>query len=76
MASAAGLSPPRDLSNSAEELWDVLAKLSEDQRTAVVLRYYGGYRSAEIARLLDVPAATVRSHLRRGLALLRKELEP
>jgi DNA-directed RNA polymerase specialized sigma24 family protein len=41
----------------------------------VVLRYYGGYRASEIARIVDMPAATVRSHIRRGLALLRKELE-
>ena len=76
VASAAGMSPPAEVSSSAGELWDVLARLSEEQRTAVVLRYYGGYRSAEIARLLEMPAATVRSHLRRGLAVMRKELEP
>lgn len=68
--------PPAGLSSDATELWDVLAELSEDQRTAIVLRYYGGYRASEISRIVDQPAATVRSHLRRGLAKLRGELEP
>jgi RNA polymerase sigma factor (sigma-70 family) len=58
-----------------DELWDVLARLSEDQRMAVVLRYYGGHSASDIATMLAIPAATVRSHLRRGLATLRKELE-
>ena len=68
--------PPDDLSPEAGELWDVLANLSDAQRVVVVLRYYGRYRAAEIAELLDLPASTVRSHLRRGLSGLRKELEP
>ncbi len=68
--------PPPSLGQDASELWDVLGRLSEDQRVAVVLRYYGGYRSSEIAEIANMPAATVRSHLRRGLARLRRELEP
>lgn len=63
------------VSPQANELWDVLARLSDDQRIAVVLRYYGGYAAPDIAAMLEIPAATVRSHLRRGLATLRKELE-
>ena len=63
-----------DLSHEAGELWDVLEKLTGDQRIVVVLRYYGGYRAAEIASMVGMPAATVRSHLHRALALLKKEL--
>lgn len=66
---------PAGLASDAGELWDVLDKLPEDQRIAIVLRYYGGYRASEIATITEMPAATVRSHLRRGLAALRKELE-
>ena len=65
---------PTDLPAEAGDLWDVLARLSEDQRIAVVLRYFYGYRSSEISTVVDMPAATVRSHLRRGLAQLKKEL--
>lgn len=67
--------PPNSLSRGASELWDVLARLPENQRIVVVLRYYGGYRSSEIATIVDMPSATVRSHLRRGLAALRKDLD-
>ena len=67
--------PPAGLADSAGELWDVLGKLPEDQRIAVVLRYYGGYKASEIAKIVDMPGATVRSHLRRGLAALRRELD-
>ena len=66
---------PAGLASAAGELWDVLGALPEDQRIAVVLKYYGGYRASEIAKILDVPGATVRSHLRRGLTALRKELD-
>ena len=63
------------MSAYAPELWDVLTRLTDDQRLAVVLRYYGGYTASDIAGMLEMPAATVRSHLRRGLATLKKELE-
>ena len=63
------------MSAGASELWDVLTRLSDEQRTAVVLRYYGGYTASDTSTMLEMPAATVRSHLRRGLATLKKELE-
>lgn len=63
------------VSAAASELWDVLTRLSDEQRMVVVLRYYGGYPASEIAGMLEMPAATVRSHLRRGLAALKRELE-
>ncbi len=63
------------VSAGASELWDVLTRLSDEQRTAVVLRYYGGYTASDLSTMLKMPAATVRSHLRRGLATLKKELE-
>ena len=37
------------VSASAGELWDVLTRLSDEQRIAVVLRYYGGYSASDIA---------------------------
>jgi len=65
---------PAGLSVEAADLWDVLAKLTDEQRIAVVLRYYGGYRASEIAAIIGIPAATVRSHVKRALAALKKEL--
>jgi len=67
--------PPETLPDRVSHLWDVLAKLSEDQRIAVVLRYYGQYRASEIAEIMDIPSSTVRSHVKRGLQLLRRELD-
>ena len=63
------------VSAEASELWDVLARLSDDHRMVVVLRYYGGYTASDIAAMLEMPSATVRSHLRRGLATLKEELQ-
>jgi RNA polymerase sigma factor (sigma-70 family) len=63
------------VSAEASELWDVLTRLSTDQRLVVVLRYYGGYAASDVSAMLEIPAATVRSHLRRGLATLKKELQ-
>lgn len=66
--------PPGGLDLGACELWDVLGRLSEDERIAVTLRYFGRYRAVEIARLVDAPPSTVRSRIRRGLHKLRREL--
>jgi len=65
---------PADLTPEADELWDVLDRLTEHQRIAVVLKFYCGYRAHEIGKIVDQPAATVRSHLRRAMATMRKEL--
>lgn len=67
---------PSDLDPDACELWDVLGHLTEDERIAVTLRYFGRYRASEIARLVDEPPSTVRSRIQSGLAKLKKELEP
>ena len=67
-------SRPSDLAPDADSLWDVLEHLTEQQRIAVVLRYYCGCNASEIATVIDQPAATVRSHLRRALQTMRKEI--
>jgi DNA-directed RNA polymerase specialized sigma24 family protein len=53
---------------------DVISKLPIDQRTAVVLRYWGGLRDHEIADAMGVRPGTARSHLSRATIRLRKEL--
>ena len=68
--------PPSGLDPESCELWDVLDRLTEDERIAVTLRYFGRYRAAEIARLVDEPPSTVRSRIRSSLHKLREELEP
>jgi RNA polymerase sigma-70 factor, ECF subfamily len=49
----------------------LLTTLPEAQRAALVLRYQEDMLPEEIAATLDAPVATVKSHLQRGLKLLR-----
>lgn len=50
-------------------------QLDEPYRSTVLLRYFEELNSSEIARLHDVPPATVRTRLRRGLEQLRQRLD-
>ena len=61
-------------SDAPRTLDDALDRLSASQRIAVVLRSYYQLTDAEIAELTSWPLGTTKSHLRRGLANLRKEL--
>jgi len=71
--------PPSDaLVESAEahaRLVQELTRLREPYRTALLLRYFEGKSPQEIAERQGVPAATVRSHLKRGLDDLRERLD-
>ncbi|MCZ6571663.1 MAG: sigma-70 family RNA polymerase sigma factor [Planctomycetota bacterium] len=53
-----------------------IARLPARYRDAIVLHYLEGLTALEIARLLGVPDATVRTRLRRGRQLLRGVLGP
>jgi RNA polymerase sigma-70 factor (ECF subfamily) len=54
-------------------LEELLLALPEAMRVAVVLRYQEEMSPDEIAKLLGQPVATVKSHLQRGLQLLRRK---
>ena len=54
-----------------DELWQRLDRLRPDERSCVVLRFYLDLPLTGIARLLDLPVGTVKSHLHRAVATLR-----
>ena len=51
-----------------------LAGLTEVQREALLLAYYGGYTYKEVAELLDVPLGTIKTRMRDGIIRLRDML--
>lgn len=58
---------------AAAELHRLLLRLQPDARVVMVLRYQEDLDPADIARVLDMPIATVKSHLRRSLDWLRTQ---
>lgn len=56
------------------ELLDSVARLPHKQRAVLVLRYWADLPEAEIAEIVGVRPATVRSITARALARLKKEL--
>ncbi|MBX5494205.1 MAG: sigma-70 family RNA polymerase sigma factor [Bryobacteraceae bacterium] len=58
----------------SRKLRRLIAALPERQRVIVVLRYQEDMDPSEIAAVLDMPVATVKSYLYRALSVLRKEL--
>jgi RNA polymerase sigma-70 factor (ECF subfamily) len=51
-----------------------LGALPRRQREAIALRYLAGLSEEEVSRSLDITPSSVRTHLQRGLASLRRHL--
>ncbi len=66
-----GVSLETRTSPLGSRLEGLLATLPEAQRAALILRYQEDLTPEEIAATLGAPLATVKSHLQRGLKLLR-----
>lgn len=58
----------------SRQLRQLVASLPATQRAVLALRYQEDRTPEEIAELLRMPVATVKSHLRRTLRLLREKL--
>jgi RNA polymerase sigma-70 factor (ECF subfamily) len=67
----------------AREVWDLalaghvreaMGALSESERAAIELAYFGGLTYQQVAAELDQPEGTVKSRIRAGLKKLRREL--
>jgi RNA polymerase sigma-70 factor (ECF subfamily) len=72
-----GESPLREL--EARELGaaieQAIARLRPEYRSCILLRFVEGYSYEEIARILDVPLGTVKTHIHRARNELRRYLE-
>lgn len=53
---------------------DFIDELPDDQREALIMRYYDGYTNAQIAKKLNVPPGTVASRVRYGKQALEKRI--
>lgn len=64
---------PLELSLAVES---ALSRLSSEQREAVLLKVYQGFKFDEMAEILECPVSTVKSRLYTALELLKTTLSP
>lgn len=62
---------PSDPQDPLHQLREVLQQLEEHYRIPMMLFYGEGYKTAEIAQLLNIPQSTVQTRLARGREKLR-----
>jgi RNA polymerase sigma-70 factor (ECF subfamily) len=53
-----------------------MSRLTEDQREAVILKIYQGFKFEEMAEILSCPVSTVKSRLYTAMDLLKDILSP
>jgi RNA polymerase sigma-70 factor (ECF subfamily) len=72
-----GLSPETFLvmKEELQQLWDTVAALPGQQRSVFVLRFVEEMEVLEIATAMGLHVGTVKSHLHRALAAVRKAME-
>lgn len=69
------ISAPTEVPGPDGSVRDLIRRLPERQRLAVLLHYYGGLSLVEVAAQLGKPEGTVRRWLAEGRATLRAQLE-
>lgn len=71
----ADVAESEDVARLKRSVWSAVEQLSPPQQATLLLFYRHEVGCHEIARILEVPVATVKSHLHRGRARLREVLE-
>ena len=56
----------------AEQVREAMATLSDGERRAIELAYFGGHTYREVARILEQPEGTIKSRIRTGLTRLAR----
>jgi RNA polymerase sigma-70 factor (ECF subfamily) len=69
-----GVAEEVELRIEGRRVSEALATLSDPQREALTLAYYGGYSQSEIAALMGAPLGTIKTRMRDGLSRLRVEM--
>jgi len=62
------------LADVGQQVRNVVGTLSQPEREAITLAYFGGHTYVEVASLLGVPEGTIKYRIRTGLARLRAAL--
>ncbi len=70
-----GASQRREKEAQPVEMWDALSRLSQRQRTILVMRYYLDMTEADVAATLGCRIGTVKSTSHRALKDLKRMLE-
>ncbi|MGI8429039.1 MAG: RNA polymerase sigma factor [Solirubrobacteraceae bacterium] len=60
--------------DDAQQVRGALGELPAEQRQVIELAYFGGFTHSQIAKILDLPAGTVKGRMRLGLTKLRLAL--
>jgi RNA polymerase sigma-70 factor (ECF subfamily) len=58
----------------AEQVRDVMDTLTDGERKAIELAYFGGHTYRDVATILGEPEGTIKSRIRTGLMRLRNQL--
>lgn len=65
----------KEEASGGERIKDAVLSLEMDFRMPVILHYMEGYKTREIARILEIPEGTVKTRLARAKQKLRRMLE-
>jgi RNA polymerase sigma-70 factor (ECF subfamily) len=60
------------MTENLKRLLACMGRLDEDRRRLVLLAYYGGWSSEQLAAIFDAPVTTIKTWLRRSLGEIRE----